>query len=109
VADDAIGIGSDADEWWEGRELITRVGAEQVAQMGEAGMTVRGGDANFFTAGDLVWAVDAPTVVLGDGSEVAMRFSLITRERDGRPVIHHFHMSTGAANDDVLGEHLTTD
>jgi ketosteroid isomerase-like protein len=108
LADDVVGVGSDAEEWWEGRELITRVGAEQVAQMSAAGMTLRAGAPKFFSAGDVVWAVDAPTVVLADGTEVAMRFTLITSERDGRPAIRHFHLSTGAANDETLGEHLTT-
>jgi ketosteroid isomerase-like protein len=108
LADDAVGIGSDAEEWWEGRELIARIGAEQVAEMSAAGMSVRPGDVKIFSSGGVVWALDRPTVALSDGTEVAMRFTLITTEQNGHPAIQHFHLSAGASNEEVLGEQLTT-
>ncbi|HEX3823450.1 MAG TPA: nuclear transport factor 2 family protein, partial [Mycobacteriales bacterium] len=102
------GIGSDAEEWWEGRDLIVKIGGEQVAEMSAAGIKVLAGDPKVFSSGDVVWALDRPTVKLSDGTEVSMRFTLITREQDGRSVIQHFHLSAGASNEDVLGEQLTT-
>ena len=108
VADDVVGIGSDPGEWWEGRDIVSRVGTEQVKQMSAAGIKLRPGAAQVFSAGDVVWAVDQPTIELPDGSTVPMRFTLVTTQHDGRPIIRHFHLSAGASNQEVLGEDLPT-
>jgi hypothetical protein len=76
--------------------------------MSAAGITIRAGSSQLFAAGDAVWAVGRPTVSLADGSAVEMRLTLVTTEQDGQPLIRHFHMSSGAPNEELLGEELTT-
>jgi ketosteroid isomerase-like protein len=109
LADDVTLIGSDAAEWYEGRQTVAKLVAEQLTQMSAAGITVRSGSARLFSSGDVVWAIDRPTVELPDGTTVQMRLTLITSEQAGRLVIRHFHLSTGAPNEEVLGEDLTTE
>jgi hypothetical protein len=109
LADDVTLIGSDAAEFYDDRPTVAKLVAEQLTQMSAAGIKVRSTSARLFSAGDAVWAVDRPTVELPDGSSVEMRLTLITSEQDGRPVIRHFHLSTGAPNEDVLGENLATE
>jgi hypothetical protein len=36
VAEDALGVGSDPDEWWDGRSVVLRIGEAQVQEMGAA-------------------------------------------------------------------------
>jgi hypothetical protein len=38
AADDVIGIGSDLDEWWEGRNVVTSIVTAQVQETREAGI-----------------------------------------------------------------------
>jgi hypothetical protein len=102
-------IDSDAAEWCEGRQTVAKLVAEQLTQMSAAGIKVRSGSVRLFSAGDAVWAIDRPTLELPDGSSVQMRLTMITSEQAGRPVIQHFHLSTGAPNEAVLGENLTTE
>lgn len=108
LGDDVVGIGTDPDEWWEGRDIIVKVGSAQVEQMSAAGMSVQPGTARVFDSGDVVWAVDQPTLHLRDGATVPMRFTLVATRHGGALQIRHFHMSTGTTNEESLGEELPT-
>jgi ketosteroid isomerase-like protein len=109
LADDVIGIGSDPDEWWEGRSLFGPVVAAQVREMSEAGVQLRPGDPRIFEHGDVVWSVDRPVLHLGDGTEIPMRVTVIAVHEDGLLRIKHSHYSVGATNEDVFRQELTTE
>ena len=109
VADDVIGIGSDPDEWWEGRELFTKVTATQVQEMSSAGVRLTAGEPRVFEHGDVVWAVDRPTLYLGDGSVVPMRVKIIAVSDAGTLRLKHSHYSVGSSNEDVFRRKLTTE
>jgi hypothetical protein len=61
VSEDVIGIGSDPDEWWEGRETVIRVAQAQVEAMSAAGVRVSGGEPFIAAEGGVVWAAVRPT------------------------------------------------
>jgi hypothetical protein len=108
LADDVIGIGTDPDEFWEGAATVAKVGAEQVQQMSAAGMKLQPGKARTFTAGEVSWVVDTPTVQLPDGSTLPTRLSLIASRDNGALRIRHFHLSAAVSNEQALGQELPT-
>ncbi len=108
TADDVLGIGTDSDEWWQGRDVVARVTTEQMQEISKAGGSVTAGQPHIFERGDVVWAVDRPTLYLGDGTTVPMRVTLIADAEAGGLRIRHFHFSVGADNEQVFGQELTT-
>jgi hypothetical protein len=109
VADDVIGIGTDEDEWWEGRSLLTKVAASQVKEMSSAGVRLTAGDPSIFQHGDVVWSVDRPLLRLGDGTEIPLRVTTIAVSEAGTLRIRHFHYSVGSMNKEVFQQELTTE
>jgi hypothetical protein len=109
TADVVIGIGSDADEWWEGRNVVTSIVTAQVKETSEAGIRLVADDPRIFEHGDVVWSVDRPVLHLGDGSEVPMRVTLIAVVEAGTLRLKHFHYSVGAGNEEVFRQGLTTE
>ncbi len=67
MADDALCIGTDAIEWWHGRDAMMPVLRAQIAEMGAAGISMKTGDAVIAEHGDVVWAADRPTMTQPDG------------------------------------------
>jgi ketosteroid isomerase-like protein len=108
VAEDVIGVGSDPDEWWDGRATVLRVGKEQVEQMSAAGVQVTAGLPVVVEEGDVVWAIDRPTITAPEAPPASARFTVIATRRDGRLVVRHFHLSVGVSNEEVLGAELPT-
>jgi len=109
TADDAIGIGSDPNEWWEGRSAITSIVAAQVRETSEAGMRLVADDPRIHEHGDVVWSVDRPVLHLGDGAEIPMRVTLIAVVEERTLRLKHFHYSVGAVNEEVFQQALTTE
>jgi hypothetical protein len=109
IADDVIGIGSDPDEWWEGRTEFTRVVTTQLQEMSSAGVRMTAGEPRIFQHGDVVWAVDRPILHLGDGSNLPMRVTIIAISDAGTLRIKHDHYSVGSTNEDVFRQELTTE
>jgi SnoaL-like domain len=107
VADDAIGIGTDADEWWEGREAIARIAGTQVQEMHSAGIRLTAGDPRIFQHGDTVWAVDGPVLHLGNGTTSPLRVTAIAVSESGSLKLKHFHYSVPATNEEVFQQELT--
>ena len=58
--------------------------------------------------GDVAWAVDRPTLHLGDGSRIPVRLTLVASLDGGTLRIRHAHFSTAVPNRDLLGQDLTT-
>ena len=109
AADDVIGIGTDPDEWWEGRSAIAAIVTAQLKETSEAGMRLVAGDPRIFEHGDVVWSVDRPVLHLGDGTETQMRVTLIAVVEEGTLRLKHFHYSVGSENEEVFQQELTTE
>ena len=109
TTDDFLGIGSDPDEWWEGRSAITDIVTAQIRETSEAGMRLVADDPRIFEHGDVVWSVDRPVLHLADGAEMPMRVTFIAVVDDATLRLKHFHYSVGAGNEEVFGQELTTE
>jgi hypothetical protein len=109
VADDVVGIGTDADEWWEGRDVIARVAGTQVQEMSSAGVRLTAGDPRIFQHGDTVWSIDQPVLHLGDGTTAPLRVTAIAVSESGSLKLKHFHYSSPATNAEVFQQELTTE
>jgi hypothetical protein len=109
VSDDVIGIGSDPDEWWDGRNVFTKVVTTQLQEMSSAGVRMTAGEPRVFQHGDVVWAVDRPILHLGDGSDIPMRVTIIAVSDAGTLRIKHGHYSVGSTNEAVFEQELTTE
>jgi hypothetical protein len=109
LADDVIGIGSDPDEWWEGRSVFAQVVTAQMQEISSAGGRLTAGMPRIMEHGGVVWAVDAPILRLGDETETSMRVTLVAVSDADTLRIRHCHFSVGAANEQVFGQELTTE
>jgi SnoaL-like protein len=109
IADDVIGIGTDPDEWWDGRNEFMKVVSVQLQEMSNAGVRLTAGAPRIFQQGDVVWAVDRPVLHLGDGSDVPMRVTVVAVSDAGTLRIKHGHYSVGSTNEEVFREELTTE
>ena len=106
-AEDAVVIGTDEAEWWDGRDAAMRVIQEQVRELHEAGIRYEGSNPQVSEVGDVLWVADRPTARLGDGTVIATRLTaVLTRDGDSLH-IRQLHMSIGAPNDEVLQQQLT--
>jgi len=97
--DDVLGIGSDPDEWWLGRDRLLSVLETQMREMEGARWEL--GEV----AGSSGWAAAPTDVVLPDGTRVPGRLT-VALSPDGK--IEHFHFSIGTTNEEALGQELTT-
>jgi ketosteroid isomerase-like protein len=108
AAEDIVGIGSDADEWWQGRDTFTQVVTAQMREISGSGGRLLSGEPQIFEEGPVAWAVDRPTLRLGDGTEVQMRATVIADVCAGSLRIRHGHFSVGVGNEEVFAQDLTT-
>jgi ketosteroid isomerase-like protein len=108
VAEDVLGVGSDPDEWWNGRSEVIAVTGTQIEEMAAEKVHFAGGAPHIVEQGDVVWAVDRPTISLPDGRSTQMRFTLIGSRDSGQLRIRHFHLSAGVPNEEHVGRALTT-
>ncbi len=107
LADDAVCIGTDEEEWLEGKAAILPLIQAQVAEMSAAGISVTGGNAVTSEHGDMVVISDRPTIHLADGSSQTLRATLAGRRVDGEVLIHQMHVSAPAPNAEVVQTELT--
>lgn len=107
IADDAVCIGTDEEEWLQGKDAIVSLVRTQVAEMSAAGITVTGGDAVSSEHGEMVVISDRPTIHLPDGSSQTLRATLAGRRADGELLIHQMHLSAPAPNAEVVQTELT--
>lgn len=94
-----LGIGSDPDEWWVGRDRLVSVMKSQLEEMGGALWELR--DAVSSDG----WMAAKVRVRMPDGSSVPGRITVACTP-DGK--VEHFHFSIGVANEDAIGMDLTT-
>lgn len=107
IADDAVCIGTDEDEWLEGKDAILPLIRAQLAGMSAGGITVTGGSSVSSAHGDMVVISDRPTIHLPDGSSQTLRATLSGRPVDGEILIHQMHMSAPAPDAEVVQTELT--
>jgi ketosteroid isomerase-like protein len=107
LADDAICIGTDEEEWLQGKNAILPVMRTQMTEMSAAGISVTGGDAITAEHGDMVTVADRPTIHRPDGSSTTVRATLAGRRADGEILIHQLHLSAPAPNAEVVQTELT--
>jgi len=96
---DVLGVGSDPNEWWLGRDRLLSVLETQMREM--EGSRWELGEV----AGSSGWAAAPTDVVLPDGTRVPGRLT-IALSPDGK--VEHFHFSIGTTNEEAIGQELTT-
>jgi adenylate cyclase len=106
ASDDALTIGSDAAEWWEGAQVRDRWLAQIAAGMGEARLTAT--RLRAFEDGDVGWVADEPQVTLPDGTTLTMRATAVFHREDGGWRLVQGHGSLGVPNADSFGMDLPT-
>jgi SnoaL-like domain len=92
--DAALLIGTDEDEWVEGRQGCIAAFTEQA----QAGVVVEPGDIQAYAEGTVGWIADRPTVVLPDGRRIRTRVTAVYRLEDGRWRQLASHMSVGGTD-----------
>jgi hypothetical protein len=107
IADDAVCIGTDEEEWLEGKDAILPLIRTQMTEMSAAGIRVTGGTPVTSEHGDMVVVSDRPTIHLPDGSSQVLRATLAGRKVDGEVLIHQMHVSAPAPNAEVVQTELT--
>jgi ketosteroid isomerase-like protein len=107
IADDAVCIGTDEEEWLVGKDVLLPILHAQVAEMSAAGISVTAGSAVTSEDGDMVVVSDRPTIHLADGSSQTLRATLAGRRADGEVLIHQIHLSAPAPNAEVVQTDLT--
>jgi ketosteroid isomerase-like protein len=107
LADDVVCIGTDEEEWLEGKDAILPLLRAQMTEMSAAGISVTGGSAVTSEHGDMVVISDRPTLHLSDGSFQTLRATLAGRRTDGGVLIHQMHLSAPSPNQEVVKTELT--
>jgi ketosteroid isomerase-like protein len=104
--DDCLLVGTDPDERWQGRDNIVKIWTKQIEEMG--GIKLAAGDLVAFEDGPMGWAFDSPTLRMPDGTEASMRLTFVFRTEGGAWRLVHAHASVGVANEEAIGQELTT-
>ena len=109
IDDDAVMIGTDEAEWWQGREAARPIIEAQLSEMSRAGIRMTAGDPVVGEGGGAVWVSDRPTIHLPDGSSQQLRATLVATRDGDRLVVRQMHLSAPAPNQEVVQMELTTD
>lgn len=97
LADDALFVGIDQDEWLDGTRAMSR---SMLTEMTEAGIRVSGGTPRIVDNGETLWAADRPIIHLGDGSKLPARVTVLAIRTDAGLRLQHVHFSVGLRNGD---------
>jgi hypothetical protein len=107
LADDALVIGTDDAEWWQGKAAAVSVIQQQVAELHEAGVRYSSSDPQVESVAGVYWVADRPNVVMGDGTTMPARFTAVATLVGDSLLLRQVHVSIGAPNEEVLQQHLT--
>lgn len=107
LAEDAVFIGTDEAEFRQGKDQIIPLVRAQLAEMSKSGMRFTAGTPSLVADGGVVWAIDRPTLRLGDGTTVPVRMTVLASQHDSGLAVRHIHVSVGAPNEEVVHETLT--
>ncbi|HET7119758.1 MAG TPA: nuclear transport factor 2 family protein [Solirubrobacterales bacterium] len=97
-------IGSDPDEWWDGRETALRGWRAQLPVM--AGTQLRPTRLTAFAVGDVGYAADLVEIRMPDGTEAVIRFSAVFEREGEKWKLVHSHGSVAAANEETIGREI---
>src|SRR4051794_28043401 len=98
-ADDAITIGSDPEEWFEGGAAIRAA----FSQGGEGGIKGRIEEPKVGAQGDVGWYAARGAFITPDGTEHPIRVTGVARREGGEWKLFQTHTSFAVRNDEVFG------
>ena len=98
--DDAVVIGTDANEWEDGRAAWLAAFEGQMSQT--EGMRLEPGEVRGYEEGSLGWVVDRPTFVLAEGPTIPTRLTGVVRKEDGEWKLVHLHFSIGVPDEQLF-------
>ena len=99
---EALFIGTDPTEWWEGAAAFLAAMRTQAAAIGGQ-VRLRPGQLRAYREGDVGWVVDdGPTLRFPDGGELRARHTLLYPGEHGEWRLVHEHVSFGVPNEAVL-------
>ena len=103
-------IGSDAEEWWSGWRVISRM---LKAQFEEADgdsvlMDLRPGVLDCFEENSVGWCQDNPVLVMPEGAEFEARWTFVLHLEGVSWKIVQSHLSIGIENEQTFGKTYTT-
>lgn len=103
-------IGTDSEEWWEGKSTALSVMRAQAAEADGASYAaaVEPTCLRAWESGSMGWAVDQPIVVLPNGNRLETRCTVLFRLEGLQWRIVQWHFSLGQANEQAWGKRYTT-
>ncbi len=105
--EEAMFLGTDPNEWWEGFEALREAMRAQSEAMG--GMQIVAGQLQAYREGRVGWVIDRDASFrLPDGREIPFRSTLVFRREDGEWKLVHLHSSIGVSNEEMVGQDLST-
>jgi ketosteroid isomerase-like protein len=96
---DAVHIGTDAEEWWTGKEVVDGVAA---ADSGDD-IQVVNDDVGIHVQGDIAWVEGRGRFTRADGAERPVRTTSVFAREDGHWKVVQSHASIGVPNADIFG------
>jgi uncharacterized protein (TIGR02246 family) len=94
---DAVFIGTDADEWWTGKDLV-----DAIAGSPSGDMTVVVDDIDVHALGDVAWAEGHGCFKASDGNERPVRVTSVLVREDGQWKAVQLHASIAVPNEQIF-------
>lgn len=101
----ALMVGTDPAEWWDDPDDLRRVVQAQSKELQGTAVTVTHSEG--WVQGDVGWGAVRADFSFPDGSAANLRITATLIHRSGHWRIVQFHVSAGAANEEVVGKELT--
>ena len=110
ISDDPclIMVGTDEEEYWEGRRAFLGVANLQREEMASFGVRYFAPDIRAFRDGSFGWSVIRGSYVLPDGQSTKTRATYVFHLETGQWRLVHAHVSIGSSNLETIGLELTT-
>jgi SnoaL-like domain len=106
TVDEILVIGSDPQEWWQGRDTVLRAFRGQTEAMG-GGFPVQAGNPVAYSQGEVGWIADQGTMGGPDGS-MDFRLTVVVVRVGGEWKVAQMHFSLGVPNEEAFGQELPT-
>jgi hypothetical protein len=104
TVDEVLVIGSDPQEWWDGRDAVVAAFRAQTEAMG-GGFPVQMGNPVAYSYGDVGWIADQGTMA-GPGGSIPFRLTVVTVRTGGDWKVAQMHFSIGVPNEEAFGQEL---
>jgi len=110
ISDDPclIMVGTDEEEFWEGRRAFLEVANRQREEMALFGVRYFAPDIRSFRDGSFGWSVIRGSYLLPDGRSTKTRATYVFHLVAGQWRLVHAHVSIGSSNLQTIGLELTT-